>query len=100
MEFLAYRDRAAVVVEVPDVIDLDDRAAALAALCDEVDRCIDTLLIVRLLDPVVTMAALHVLTEAQQYARARRIALHVSVDPVAEHVFRIAGFDHLLAGRP
>lgn len=99
MELLAYRERSAVVVEVPGVIDLDDREAVLAALCAELDRCVDPIVVVRLLEPLITTAGLHVLADAQQYARSLGIELQVDVDQVAEHIFRIAGLDHLLGGR-
>ncbi|MEE4542257.1 hypothetical protein V2S66_09830 [Streptomyces sp. V4-01] len=96
MDILAYRDRSMVVVEVPGIIDMDDQQPVFDALRAEVDRCAEPLIVVRMLDPLVTSAGLHVLDDAHRYARARGIALRVVVHPMAVRVFDVVGLDHLL----
>lgn len=96
MDVLAYREDGAVVVEIPGVIDMNDQVPAVEALRAEVDRCVEPLVVVRMLDPLVTSAGLHVLTDAHRYARARGIALQAVVHPMAERVFRVVGLEYLL----
>ncbi|MBY8877303.1 hypothetical protein [Actinacidiphila acidipaludis] len=96
MNILAYSDGGAAVVEVFDVIDLGDQQPTCAALCAEVEQCVAATMIVTLCDPLITVAALHVLVDAQDYARSRGIALQAIVAPSAEHIFHIANLDRLL----
>jgi hypothetical protein len=59
------------------------------------ERVVPTM-VVKLYDPLVTVAALHVLAEAQRYAHSRGISLQAVVAPSAEHIFQVAGLEYLL----
>ena len=96
MDILAYRDHSTAVVEVFDVID--DQLTACAALQAEVEKCLVPTMIVKLCDPLVTVAALHLLADTERYAHSRDITLQAVVAPSAEHIFHIAGLEYLLRG--
>ncbi|SFF58890.1 hypothetical protein SAMN05216251_12066 [Actinacidiphila alni] len=96
MDALTRHTAGADLVEIPDVIDFEDREPALALLRAALDRCRQPLLVVRLTDPVVTVTALHVLSDAYDYAHDRGIVLRTRPDPAAAHIFRLVGLPHLL----
>jgi anti-anti-sigma regulatory factor len=96
VDVLNRREPGAVVIDIPGVLDTDDRAPALDALCAALDQCQEPLLVVRLSDSIVTSTALHVLSDAHGHAATLGITLRVEAKPPSVHVFRIVGLTHLL----
>jgi hypothetical protein len=90
------REPGAVVIDIPGVLDTEDRDPALDALRAALDQCQEPLLVVRLTGSIVTSTALHVLSDAHGHAAALGIALRVEAKPSSVHVFRIVGLTHLL----
>jgi hypothetical protein len=96
VDVMTRREPGAVVIDIPGVLDTEDREPALDALCAALEQCQEPLLVVRLSDSIVTSTALHVLSDAYGHAATLGITLRVAAQPSSVHVFRIVGLTHLL----
>jgi hypothetical protein len=96
MDMVSYRERGRVTVEIEGIVDGTDRSALLETLRLHLISCQEPELLVRLVDQVVTSAALHVLDDLYREALVRDVCLRVRVHPHAVKIFHATGLEYLL----